>query len=127
MKKCYIFVHRSLSGIYAGIQAAHAVAEHVYDYHGSDSVIHWTNHHKTMVVLDGGNSKNMERVLETLGWGDEGVSYFREPDMDNMITAIVYIPSDDEMNDIEAAKESDYSCMEGGIIDLLVNSRTHKG
>lgn len=62
--RCYHFNNFYLSGIHAGIQAAHAQHELAYKYLGigdapSDIYENWVENHKTMVVLNGGMAKDL--------------------------------------------------------------------
>ena len=126
--KGYIFVHRGLSGMYAGIQAAHAMIRLVHNQYANPDMIDWVTVHETLVILDGGNYENMDRICGILGGADNSMEYFREPDMGNMITAIAYVPSADEASEIEFFKTNDQLGESSNpVVNLLLKSRTHKG
>ena len=94
--KLYIFVHFLCTGIYAGIQAGHASVELVRKYKEDLDVRTWADVDKTVVLLNGGVTKNMHHikrlVKETtaLPWAE-----FREPDAGNMVTAVAVVVPDD--------------------------------
>ncbi|UYD59353.1 hypothetical protein HPMBJEAJ_00254 [Aeromonas phage avDM6] len=126
--KGYIFVHRGLSGMYAGIQAAHAMIRLVHNQYANPDMIDWVTVHETLVILDGGNSQNMDQIVGILSGADNSMGYFREPDMDNMMTAIAYVPSADEASEIEFFKTNDQIGESSNpVVNLLLKSRTHKG
>ncbi|ADQ53066.1 conserved hypothetical protein [Aeromonas phage 65] len=126
--KGYVFVHRGLSGMYAGIQAAHAMIRLVHNQYANPDMIDWVTVHETLVILDGGNSQNMDQISGILSGADNSMEYFREPDMDNMMTAIAYVPSADEASEIEFFKTNDgIGDSDNPVVNLLLKSRTHKG
>lgn len=126
-RRGYVFVHRGISGIYAGIQLAHALARLVHDQYANTDMIEWIQNHETLVALDGGNSDNMNQIMGILYGADNVFASFNEPDMNNMVTAIAYVPSEDEMLDIEFYKNNKELIPTNPVIDLLIKTRTHKG
>lgn len=60
--KLYIFTFNHLSTIQKGIQAAHVVAELMYD--ATDTVEEWFFKHKTIVMLEGGNNASMKYLRD---------------------------------------------------------------
>lgn len=124
----YVFVHRSVSGKYAGIQAAHAMIRLVHWQYANPSMISWVKDYETLVLLDGGNSDNMKNISNILCGADNAMESFQESDMDGMTTAIAYVPSEDEMNAVwfhKANKELGGSS--NPVVNLLLNSRSHRG
>lgn len=68
--RLYSVVNQYMSGIHAGIQTAHAVAEMMYAYGVSlrpqEKAVQlcdqWARNDKTIIVLDGGYQSNLERI-----------------------------------------------------------------
>lgn len=136
MLKCYVWVHSKLSGINAGIQALHAVAELSLLEHLDDEYGDWARHHKTVVLLNGGSCEDLVDIAHTLqGFGDE-VGIFKEEDFNNQVTAIAMVPDHSTMNAMEYLEsmeglrcDDDY-LMYNGQLDLaeyLRSFRTHRG
>lgn len=83
---CYVLVNSILSTMQKGVQAAHAVAELGYICHDDPQFIEWFNHHRTIVILEGGGFQDMdERLLEICRVSQERItkkplcwSFFRE-------------------------------------------------
>lgn len=95
----YGFGNYYLSSLQQGLQAAHSVAELFIKYK-TDSIqkavlYNWANEHKTMVLLNGGNSadllslKSHFEYLHTLGM-DLPFSYFKE-DEQSLNNAVTYV------------------------------------
>lgn len=124
--KAYVFVNRYLSGVQVGIQAAHALVRLGVDNSDND-FYDWATEHETIVVLNGGSSSNMKNILNILSGGDNRVEYFREPDMDDMITAIAYVPSKKEFNQIEELRLIPYTNDVSDVVYLISSSHTHRG
>jgi hypothetical protein len=105
--RAYFFVNMHISGIHAGIQAGHANSDLLVKYspvdkNGNPQITGigqsamawaWARNHKTYIILNGGNSDSMyalRRHLESIQnpypW-----TYFKEPGLANVITAICII------------------------------------
>jgi hypothetical protein len=78
--RLYVLVSRHLDPIYGAVQGGHAIAQWLIEH--SDNM-YWRN--ETVVYL----ACDIDSMLMRLE-GDD-VSVFREPDMDNMITAIAVV------------------------------------
>jgi hypothetical protein len=76
----YILVDESLSPIYGAVQGGHAIAQWMLEHLENLS---WKN--ETVVYL----SCNIEKMLYILEGQD--ISIFREPDLDNRITALAVL------------------------------------
>lgn len=136
MSRCYVFVHRKLSGINAGIQALHAVARLSQLTHEDGEFATWAQDHETVVLLDGGHCTDLEDVHQSLKNHCIPVAAFEEVDFNNQITAVAVIADVDTMNAIEYLKSmegrrlgGDYM-MYNGKVDLaeyLMSFRTHRG
>jgi hypothetical protein len=94
----YFFVMGNLSGRQQGIQAGHAALEYVDKY--PDSITRdFIKNHKTFIVLDGGTSSTMlDRMAEL---EDLKIDYaeFREPDLNNSVSAIAFLVNEADYND----------------------------
>ncbi|QGZ16205.1 hypothetical protein Hena1_00290 [Erwinia phage Hena1] len=72
--RLYSVVNQYISGIHAGIQTAHAVADMMYDYgvnHRPQSRAvqlcdNWARRDKTIIVLEGGYQSNLERIFDLM-------------------------------------------------------------
>lgn len=69
--RLYSFVNMYLSGIHAGIQTAHMIGEMALRYHrhafvGSVDFETWLRNGKTIIVLNGGTSQNLEEIASKL-------------------------------------------------------------
>jgi hypothetical protein len=73
--RAYFFGNYYLSSIQQGIQAQHCTTEMFVKYHSSESVGHsilheWAKNHKTTIVLNGGNSSDLGKILEFIRDGE---------------------------------------------------------
>jgi hypothetical protein len=94
--RMYSLVMYNLSPIQQGIQAYHATIEATQRFNNSNSISkenfdNWAKNWKTVIILNGGTSKTMEEHFEKLWENKIGVSYFREPDLNNSMSAISFI------------------------------------
>lgn len=95
------FVPYNISGIQAGIQFGHAVVEYSVDYGNSSKYIDYAKNYKTFIILNGGTTNSnkegkyygsMDQTLETIkSLGCIEVSEFREPDLNDSLSAFVFI------------------------------------
>lgn len=82
MKKLYVIVRKDLSNSQMAVQAGHAVAEYLLHSHFS----RWQN--KTLIYLGVKNLNQLERLKYKLDQEDIDYIEFREPDLNNEVTAI---------------------------------------
>lgn len=78
--KLYVLVNNTLSLPYQGVQGMHAVAQWLLDFKHTQT---WNN--ETIVVLQVSDVEVWKDKLDILG---EEYSYFLEPDVDNLMTAL---------------------------------------
>lgn len=78
MKKLFILVRNDLDLAYQGVQGGHAVAEFLI----KNPTQTWNN--ETLVYLEA----DVERWMDKLDMHDINYTSFREPDLDNIVTAI---------------------------------------
>jgi hypothetical protein len=134
MEKCYVFVNYYVQGRQVGIQAAHAVARlcRNTDIHVSLLVDEWMKH-ETLVVLNGGDSNSMSRLLDKFVAKDpEGaVAEFHEHGMDGLMTAFAYIPSASMASAITAVRmeigDENLDDDAAEIAYTITTARSHKG
>ncbi len=104
--RMYGFVPYNISEIQKGIQFGHAVVEYGLENFHSTDYLDWAKYHKTFIILNGGtsnHSKNryheteeeyvgsMETILETLKENNVTLGTFFEPDLNDMLSAVVFI------------------------------------
>jgi len=104
--RMYGFVPYNISAIQQAIQFGHAVVEYGLENFHSNEYLDWAKYWKTFIILNGGtsnHSKNryheteeeyvgsMETILETLKENDVKVGTFFEPDLNDMLSAVVFI------------------------------------
>jgi len=94
-KRMYVLVPYNLSDIQKGIQALHAVAEMSYNPSiNCNDFKQWVNEDKTVIILNAGTTgKNSTMYMhkKALKKMKVEMSIFREPDLNNAMTAIAFI------------------------------------
>lgn len=78
--RLYVLVSNQLEPIYGAVQGGHAIAQWMIEHSNN---LYWRN--ETVVYL----SCDIQSILWKLG--DDDISIFREPDLDNIITAIAVV------------------------------------
>ena len=77
--RAYFFCNYYLSSIQQGIQSAHCVADMFARYQMRSAhktcLYNWAENHKTMVVLNGGNSKDLDTLYKDLVSNADQVCY----------------------------------------------------
>jgi hypothetical protein len=94
--RMYGLVPRNIGTIDKGIQFSHALQEYNNNMElmkGSivDDFSTWRLEDKTVILLDGGTSITMEEHIEKLLTAGIHLGVFREPDLNNMVTGIVFL------------------------------------
>ena len=92
----YGFVPYQLGGtIHAGIQFGHGVVEYQLKYGKNKEYLDWAKEDKTFIILNGGTTNDTDGTLNSLQkeLKSFGIKYatFREPDLNNALTAIVFL------------------------------------
>lgn len=89
--KMYAIVLRQLDGINSGIQAAHGVCEYIWKHLGDEDLHQWLQEDKTLVVLNGGGSQEMEETKRL--FLESGIKFetFEEEDLGNLTTCIALL------------------------------------
>jgi hypothetical protein len=104
--RMYGFVPYNISEIQKGIQFGHAVVEYGLDNFHSNEYLDWAKYWKTFIILNGGTSNHsvnryheteeeyvgsMETILEELNANEVKLATFYEPDLNDMLSGIVFI------------------------------------
>lgn len=89
--RMYCLAERHLSSIQKAIQSAHAIVEYGLTYGNSPEYKQWAEKDKTIIILDGGNSVDLDSIIDQLVCENWPFEVFYEPDMDNFRTAIAFL------------------------------------
>ena len=97
--RMYGFTPYIISDIQKSIQFGHAVVEYGLENFNTDEYQNWARNHKTFIILNGGTSNHvdpeyvgtMENIVEELKANDIKFATFNEPDLNDMLSAIVFI------------------------------------
>ena len=101
--RMYFFVPYNISPIQKSIQAGHAALEYAYKNSNGGLFIHFMDHWKTWIILDGGTTNSQRELGTGISLGslnqiadllkENGIdfSYFEEPDLNNALTAVCFI------------------------------------
>lgn len=87
----YCLSERHLSIAQKTIQAAHAIIEYSLRFGNTVEYQHWANYDKTIIVLDGGNSKDLRETIIKLTDIEHCYEMFMEPDMNDFTTSIAFL------------------------------------
>lgn len=94
--KLYVVVHSHLSTMQKGIQAAHAVAELLLK---DKKARKWAKDHKTLVIVEGGNTQQMSQLLFHLsGSGLSHAPFFEDDKTLNGLHTATAILIDDTVS-----------------------------
>jgi len=112
-KRLYAFVPYQLTGIQKGIQMQHALTEYDDAFGTNEDYIDWRQNWKTTIVLDGGTTNEgiteckyngalekgtMQQFMDLLIENNVKVEGFWEPDLNNTLTAFVFIADEPVFN-----------------------------
>lgn len=89
--RMYCLVLRQLSPINKGVQTAHACLEYSQKYFKNKDYQDYITNDKTLIMLDGGTSIDMNNIVSQLNQLDVNFTYFQEPDLGNLITAVCFV------------------------------------
>jgi hypothetical protein len=98
--RMYGLVPYNISPIQQGIQFGHAVVEYGLQ-HSTEEYTDWAKNWKTFIILNGGTTNDriidgeyvgsLNQHMETLMKAGVRISVFREPDLGDQLTAVVFI------------------------------------
>ena len=89
--KLHLVTRKDLTDGQQAVQAAHALREFVREHPETDQEWYSTSNH--LAFLAAKDESALERLVEKARWEGVPVSIFREPDLDNALTAIAIAPS----------------------------------
>lgn len=90
-QRMYCLVLKQLSPMQKGIQSAHAIVEYGMTYSNKTYYIQWSKSDKTIIVLDGGTYSDMKECRKFLEDNKINYATFYEEDLNNLLTAIVFV------------------------------------
>jgi len=103
-KILYFFVPYNISEIQKGIQAGHAALEYAQEYSTDEEYLNFIDNWKTWIILDGGTTNNssdnpgtLQQIRKELfdfnsdSLDEINFSTFKEPDLNDALTAICFI------------------------------------
>ena len=119
-----VLVPYNISEIQKSIQFGHAVVEYGLYHFEEDEYQDWAKNWKTFIILNGGtsnqgeisleneivNTGTMEQHLKKLQENNIGVAIFHEPDLNNMLSAIVFIVDERVFNKKDYIDFKDFAC-----------------
>lgn len=100
--RMYFFVPYNISEIAKGIQSGHAALEYADKFGSDEEFVRFVREYKTWIILNGGTTNDnrdfdgivqgtLNQIAEQLLDNDIQFSYFREPDLNDTLTAICFI------------------------------------
>ena len=98
--RMYGFVPYNISEIQKGIQFGHAVVEYGLKHFKDIEYQEWANEYKTFIILNGGTTNNtvggsIQKTKEVLERLKIKHACFYEPDLNDTLTAVVFIIDSD--------------------------------
>jgi len=114
--RMYFFTIYQLTGIQKGIQCGHAALEYANKYYNNPEYQRFIYKYKTWIILNGGISQNnliaeegsINYVLDQLHCSCIDFATFREPDLNNALTAICFIVDERVFNKKEYPDYGDW-------------------
>lgn len=95
VEKLFVITRRDLTPGQQAVQAAHAAIEFQHEH--SQIAKHWNTHSKYLVFLSVPDENSLMFLLEKIKIQELKHSIFREPDMNNQMTAIAVEPTEKTM------------------------------
>lgn len=90
--KMYILINRSqLTMVQCGVQAAHAVADFMHEHGKTPATLEWITNHVTMIFLEA-NEYQINDMMTFYKTEGKKFAAFKEPDLDNLLTAVAFEP-----------------------------------
>ncbi|MFW6246847.1 MAG: hypothetical protein ACOC22_01580 [bacterium] len=100
--RMYFFVPYNISDIQKAIQAGHSSLEYAYHFGDTKLFIDFIENHKTWIILNGGTTNDgvdsegfavgsINQIVDVLEASIVNFAYFREPDLNDAITAVCFI------------------------------------
>lgn len=92
--RMYVLVERHLSPISKGIQAAHAIVEYGMMIGMDEEYNDWALRDKTIIMLDGGTPKDLNKVKTEMDNRGIKCAQFQEEDLGYITTAVAFLVED---------------------------------
>lgn len=89
--RMYILSLRQLSPINKACQGIHSSLEYANKYHDNSGYRKYIEIDKTLIMLDGGTYPELLNIVEELNSVGVNFTYFKEPDLGDLITSICFI------------------------------------
>lgn len=93
--RMYFLTMYNISEIQKGIQCLHATVEYELQHGDSLPYKNWAKHDKTVILLNGGTSNDKSGSIQAhiaeLQANNVPIAFFREPDLNNAISAVAFI------------------------------------
>jgi len=126
--RMYFFVPYNVSEIQKSLQAGHSALEYAQRYGQSEEFKNFMND-KTWIILNGGTTNDerdfneialgtLNQIADGLLENDIQFSYFREPDLNNALTAVCFICDERVFNGKDYPDFVDY------ILDIKMYTKT---
>lgn len=87
----YSLCLRQLSAMDKGIQTAHAIVEYGNMFRNDDDYQQWALTDKTLILLNGGTEPDLNTFVDELVEHKVKFATFTEPDLNGLITSIVFL------------------------------------
>lgn len=88
--KIFVITRSDLEIGQQAVQASHALTEFIFEH--TEIAKQWKNYSNTLVMLSTDNENKLRSLIENLISKNVMFSVFREPDLQNQITAIALEP-----------------------------------
>jgi len=117
--RMYFFVLNSLVGISKGIMCGHAALEYADKYGSDEQFVYFVRDWKTWIILNGGTTNDqrdfegipsgtLNQLADQLLENDIQFAYFREPDLNDALTALCFICDERVFNKVDYPDFVDY-------------------
>ena len=124
--RMYGLVPYNISEIQKGIQFGHGVVEYAQDHYNDPDYQEWASKYKTFIILNGGTSNHvsdiyggsMESHAGTLLENGIKISTFNEPDLNDMLSSILFIV-DERVFNREKYPDFDTKLFQGDFSDPM--------
>ena len=107
--KMYSIVLRQLNGINNGVQTTHGVCEYVWKHIGEPDLNKWISEDKTLVILNGGSTKDMDEIKSILVENNITFETFEEEDLGGLTTSICLLADERVWNQKDYPKFENFA------------------
>lgn len=107
--KMYSIVLRQLNGINNGVQTTHGVCEYVWKHIHEPDLKKWISEDKTLVILNGGSTKDMNEIKTILDENNIPFETFEEEDLGGLTTSICLLADERVWNQKDYPKFENFA------------------